>query len=170
MAILYLREGAYMAKGGGGKRLHGQTPTLWPKEGWPSPPTGGAHLRPSQTYGGLHGQRGGRGALRPLWPSPTGRPPSAPYGQKSDSHPDGQRAFGHPLPSAYGRGWLPLAIGAKEGRRGNAIDPMPKGAFGHPDGHPPTGGAGPFGPLAKRAFGHPPSALWERAAGPSLRP
>jgi len=58
MAILYLREGAYMAKGGGGKRQHGQTPTLWPKEGWPSPPKGGAHLRPSQTYGG------------PTWPNP----------------------------------------------------------------------------------------------------
>jgi hypothetical protein len=51
---------------------------------------------------------------------------AAPYGQKSDGHPDGQRAFGHPLPSAYGREWLPLTIGAKEGGGGALLTLCPK--------------------------------------------
>jgi hypothetical protein len=97
-------------------------PPYGQKEGWPSP-TGGAapfgHPKPTGAYmakegegsaslfghplGGLHGQReGGRGAHRPLWPSPTyGRQvptwPSPADGaalmaKKRDGHP-----FGHPL-------------------------------------------------------------------------
>jgi len=49
---------------------------------------------------------------------PYGAAPSAPYGQKRDGHPDGQRAFDHPLPSAYM---------AKEGRERRTYGP-----FGHP--------------------------------------
>jgi hypothetical protein len=47
-----------------------------------------------------------KGGFRPLWPKPSLRPPMA------------KRAFGHPLPSAYGRGWLPLAIGDQRGEAG----------------------------------------------------
>jgi hypothetical protein len=86
-----------------------------------------------------------------------GGPPSAPYDQKrAFGHPDGQRAFGHPLPSAYGREWLPLAIGAKEGGGGALLTLCPKERLASPMAIPLREGR-PFG-------------LRERAAGPSLRP
>jgi hypothetical protein len=70
MALPY-GAGAYMAKEGGKGCLHGQTPTLWPKEGWPSPPTGEAgplaipHLRT-----GAYMAKEGVSPL--LWSSPYG--------------------------------------------------------------------------------------------------
>jgi hypothetical protein len=100
--------GAYMAKGG-------PLRPLWPKEREGRPPLAIPHLRGAymakegegsaslfgHPLGCLHGQReGGRGALRPLWPSPTyGRQvptwPSSADGaalmtKKRDGHPFGQ--------------------------------------------------------------------------------
>jgi hypothetical protein len=93
----------------------------------------------------------------PTWPNPP------PYGQKRDGHPHlrERRAFGHPTPTdgclhgqRRGGERLPLWPSPKSGsllgqRRG-------WGAFG-PYGHPPTGGAAPFG-------------LWERVAAPHRLP
>jgi hypothetical protein len=61
-----------------------------------------------------------------------------------------------------------LAPMTKEGRRGSAIDPMPKGAFGHPDGHPRRGGR-PFGlwePLREGRNPDPLPSLAKRLAPP----
>jgi hypothetical protein len=131
---------------------YGRGRPLWPKEGRQGepfgpfghpPPTGGGCL-----YG--HPQRMGRPlwpregwpslfwpnpSLRPRWPSPTGGPLRPPMAKKSDGHPDGQRAFGHPLPSAYGR-VAPFGHRGQRGEAGSAFDLMTKGAFGHPFGHP----------------------------------
>ena len=89
----------------------------WPKKGVGEPfgPFGHPHLR-AGAYMTKTPPFGPDGQMRETIPYKAA--PSAPYGQKSDGHPDGQRAFGHPLPSAYGRGWLPLAIGGQCGEAG----------------------------------------------------
>jgi hypothetical protein len=134
-----------MANGGGlgsaygpyGHPLRVGTPT-WPKKGrdplWPSPTYGeGAYMAKEGEVGSLltplakgrgayMAKEGGKGALRPPLANPYGRGgPLRPMAKESVGLP-----FGHPLPSAYGRGWLPLAIGAKEGGGGALLTLCPK--------------------------------------------
>jgi hypothetical protein len=121
LAIPHLRTGAYMAKG---ERC--------------------LPLRPSHTYGCLHGQREGG------------------WGRAS--------LFGHPLRGwvpIWPKGRLGSAYMAKEGCKGalRPLWPSPKGGSLHGQRR---GWDGPYGhPLRER---RPPFGLWERVAAPHRLP
>jgi hypothetical protein len=139
----------------------GREPT-WPKgevgvPTWPNPhpmakremasPYGrGGPLWPSQTYGGLHGQReGDRGALR--------LPLAIPYGRGRPLWPKEGRQGGalRPLwPSpTYGRRvptWPSPADGAALMAKKNDGHPDGQSGFDHPDGHPLRERPPPYGP------------------------